>query len=159
MKIKYFYLTAGLILYMSARVKVKTKYDDMIRDISSEYGNNPHLVKAIIKIESNFNPNAHRLTEKEDSRGLGQINEPTAIALGVLNVERLFDPEYNIEIMNKLLINLKKRYSSTTDIIAAYNAGRVIKTQQGFYFNSVYVLNVYSRFLLYSINWSYNDRI
>lgn len=151
MKKKYFYLTAGFILYMTARVKVKTEYDDMISDISLVYGNNPHLVKAIIKIESDFNPKAHRKTTKEDSRGLGQINEPTAISLGVVNLDDLFRPEYNIEIINKLLIDLKKRFPGMTDIIAAYNAGRVIKTKQGYYVNSSYVLNVYSRFLAYSI--------
>ena len=123
----------------------------MINKISFSYGNNPHLVKAIIKVESNFDPNAHNKTEKENSRGLGQINEPTAIALGVLDLERLFESEYNIEIINELILDLKKRYTTSTDIIAAYNAGSVRKTKQGFYINSGYVLNVYSRFLAYSV--------
>ncbi|MBA7624764.1 Membrane-bound lytic murein transglycosylase C [subsurface metagenome] len=136
---------------MAARIKIKTKYDDLIKDISRKYGNNPQLIKALIKIESNFNPNAHRVTSKEDSRGLGQINKPTAIALGVINLNYLFDPAYNIDIMNRLLLDLKKRYTSTTDIIAAYNAGTVRKTKQGIYINSSYVLNVYSRFLAYSV--------
>jgi len=134
-----------------AKINIATSYDDMIRDISNAYGNNPHLVKAIIKVESGFNPNAHNLTSKEDSRGLGQINAPTAISLGVLDLNKLYDPEYNIRIMNKLIMDLKKRYTDTKDIIAAYNAGSVKVAESGSYINSTYVLNVYSRFLAYSI--------
>ena len=104
---------------MGARVKIRTKYDRLIKSISMDLNNNPHLVKAIIKVESGFNTLAHRVTSKEDSRGLGQINKPTAISLGVLDLEKLFEPAYNIGIMNMLLLDLKKRYSSTTDIIAA----------------------------------------
>lgn len=135
---------------MLARIKVSTNYDSLIKKISNDHGNNPHLVKAIIKIESNFNPSAHN-TRGEDSRGLGQINAPTAIALGIIDLDSLFKPEINIETMNILILDLKKRYQSTQDIIAAYNAGSVKKDKRGFYINTSYVLNVYSRFVAYSI--------
>jgi len=90
-------------------------------------------------------------TRGEDSRGLGQINAPTAIALGVTDLDSLFKPEINIETMNKLICDLKKRHQTTQDIIAAYNAGSVRQTKAGYYVNTAYVLNVYSRFLSYSI--------
>jgi len=133
----------------SAYITLKTSYDSIIESISRRYGNNPNLVKALIKIESNFNPKAHALTSKEDSRGLGQINRGTALLLE-RDPDKLFDPSYNIETINILLLDLKKRYTSIFDVVAAYNAGSVKKTAKGTYINSPYVINVYSRFLLYS---------
>jgi len=138
-------------VFVLGRSYVHTKYDKLIKEITERHGNNRHLVKAIIKVESNFRPEAHNLTPKEDSRGLGQINKNTAISLGYINLEELFDPETNIEAMNKLLLDIKKRYSGVLDIIATYNAGRVRKDKQGFYINSQYVFKVYSYFLSYSI--------
>jgi len=137
--------------FVLGRSYFHTKYDKLIKEITERHGNNWHLVKAIINVESDFRPAAHNLSTKEDSRGLGQINAPTAIALGYINLDDLFDPETNIEAMNKLLIDIKKRYSGTLDIIATYNAGRVRKDTQGFYINSQYVFKVYSYFLSYSI--------
>ena len=133
------------------RVIIHTKYDKLIKEISEKHGNNWHLVKAIIRVESDFRPEAHNLTAKEDSRGLGQINAPTAISLGYINLKALFDPGTNIEAMNKLLLDIKHRYSGVLDIIATYNAGSVRKTREGFYINSDYVFKVYSYFLSYSI--------
>lgn len=134
---------------MYARVKVQTSFDPLIKSISEKHGNNWHLVKAIIRAESSFNPKAHN-TRGEDSRGLGQINAGTAISLGVTDLDSLFDPEINIETMNLLLDDLQKRYDGTLDIISAYNAGRPLKSN-GWYDNSSYVLKVYSRFLAYSL--------
>jgi len=149
MKKQYYLL--GALVYMLVRVNVKTEYDDLIKQISHEHGNNPHLIKAIIKRESNFRPKAHN-TRGEDSRGLGQINAPTASALGVSDLDRLFDPAYNIEIMNKLMDDLKKRYDNILAIISAYNAGRPLMSEDtGKYLNSVYVFDVFSSYLAYSI--------
>lgn len=148
MKYEWPILAGSVAVLMS--VNVKTKFDDSIRTISGMHGNNWHLVKAIIKVESNFDPNAHRKTDTEDSRGLGQINAGTARALGVSDLNQLFDPEYNIEVMNRLLSDLRKRHSGL-DLISAYNAGRPIKDEKNQYINSPYVLNVYARFLAYSI--------
>jgi len=136
-------------VYMLARVSISTEFDSHIKIISESHGNSPALVKAIIKVESGFNPKAHN-TSGEDSRGLGQINADTARALGVDDLNTLFDPTMNIEVINRLLDDLKSRYDHILDIISAYNAGRPL-IKDGFYFNSQYVLKVYSRYLAYSI--------
>ncbi|MBA7494381.1 hypothetical protein ES702_04956 [subsurface metagenome] len=136
--------------YMMLKLKHETEYDPLIKQISNEHDNSPHLVKALIKIESNFNPKAHNLTKKEDSRGLGQVNVPTAKLHGVTDYSRLYEPELNIDVMNKIIDDLKTRYEDFTDIIAAYNAGRVI-TKDGKYINSEYVFKVYSYYLLYNV--------
>ena len=148
---KFEKITLIAVTFMFIRMNLKTSYDDLISEISHRYGNSPQLVKAIIKVESGFDPKAHRKTKHEDSRGLGQINANTARALGITKLDDLFIPEVNVETINKLLINLKKRNKSLPDIIAAYNAGSVKVDKSGKYINSSYVNNVYSRFLLYSV--------
>lgn len=144
--------TLGYVLLIMAigRISLKTKFDEQINRISGEHGNDPNLVKAIIKVESNFNPKAHRKTSREDSRGLGQINVPTAELLN-LNVNRLFDPQYNILAINLLIIDLKKRFPSTQDLVAAYNAGSVKRRKDGTYINNSYVINVMARYAIYSL--------
>ena len=132
-----------------AHVSIKTQYDNIIKSVSLSYKNNPNLVKALIKVESNFRADAHRCDSREDSRGLGQINRPTALALE-RDPDQLFNPLYNIETMNLLINDLKRRYGRMSDIIAAYNAGSVKKKADGRYINNAYVINVYSRFLFYS---------
>jgi len=144
-------LLAGAAILLT-RIKFKTDYDDLIQTISRDYGNDPYLVKALIRVESNFKPRSHN-KKGEDSRGLGQINAPTAKALGVLDLNALFKPEYNILIMNKLICDLKTRFSSVMDIISAYNAGRVRLDPNNMdtYYNSEYTLKVYSYYLAYKI--------
>ena len=143
-------ILAGLT-FMLIRINLQTSYDDLIFSISQKHDNNPHLVKAIIFVESRFKPGAHRQTAKEDSRGLGQINKNLAHSLGVKNLNDLYDPAFNIEIMNKAIDDHKTRLDSIFDIIAAYNAGSIRMKKSGFYINETYVKKVYSRFLLYSI--------
>ena len=140
-----------MVFYIYCRINVKTDYDKIIKNISENYNNNPNLIKAIIRVESNFNPKAHNLTTREDSRGLMQINKNTAFSLGVNDLNKLFEPEYNLSIGNKLIVDLEKRYDNILDIICAYNAGKVIKTKYGQYRNSRYVFEVYSYYLAYSI--------
>ena len=143
------YLVLGLMAV--GKITLATRFDGDIERISREYGNDPNLVKALIKIESNFNPDAHRSDSREDSRGLGQINAPTARALG-RSPERCFEPVYNIETMNLLLIDIKIRFTELQDIIATYNAGTVRKNADGVYKNNSYVVNVLARFWLYKLS-------
>jgi soluble lytic murein transglycosylase-like protein len=145
------WMGVGFLTFMIARMNLKSEYDELITSISARYGNSPALVKAIIKQESGFNPLAHN-TKGEDSRGLGQINAPTAQGLGVTDLNKLFRPDYNIEIMNKLLVELRGRYNGiTSDMIAAYNAGKVRLDDSGKYRNSIYVEKVFSNYLLYTL--------
>lgn len=150
MKRSFEFFILGAALYILARINLKTDYDDLIRDISVKHGNNPALVKAIIRKESGFNPNAHA-TKGEDSRGLGQINAATARVLGVTDLNKLYDPAYNVEILNSVLDDLKTRHTSIFDLIAAYNAGKPKFDAAGNYINSLYVADVFSWFLGYSV--------
>ena len=104
------------------------------------------LVEAIIEQESNFNPKAFN-PEKTGSYGLMQVQCDTARRLGMKgNCSQLFDSYNNMYYGLQLLLHLEKRYSLITDIVAAYNAGRVIKNN-GQYINELYVKSVMGKYL------------
>lgn len=141
------------LVFLGLRMQYKTDYDKMIFDISRKYKVNGNLVKAIIKVESNFNPSVQAINEKENSRGLMQINQPTALGLGLTEdrLHTLFNPETNINYGCLLLFQLKNRYKKLKDVIASYNYGSVKKTNNK-YINQNYVNKVYNNYLLYTIS-------
>ena len=90
---------------------------------SAENGLNNALVYAVIKTESNFNPQA---VSQKGAKGLMQITESTAKYIAKLkNVDKydLFDENTNIEFGCFYLAYLSERFSSTDLAIVAYNAG------------------------------------
>ncbi len=90
---------------------------ETIERISKEQGIDPKLVKAIVKAESNFKPNA---VSPKGAMGLMQLMPKTAEALGV---EEPFNPEENITGGVTYLKSLFQEFKDPTKAIAAYNAG------------------------------------
>ncbi|MCZ8343358.1 MAG: lytic transglycosylase domain-containing protein [Leptospira sp.] len=90
---------------------------ETIERISKEQGIDPKLVKAIVKAESNFKPNA---VSPKGAMGLMQLMPKTAEALGV---EEPFNPEENISGGVTYLKSLFQEFKDPTKAIAAYNAG------------------------------------
>jgi soluble lytic murein transglycosylase-like protein len=93
-------------------------YDRIIKDASELYGIKPSLIKAVIKTESNFNPNA---VSKKGACGLMQLIPSTAERFGVGDI---FDPRSNIYGGTKYLNYLMDFFKGDLSLVlAAYNAG------------------------------------
>ncbi|MBP7527706.1 MAG: transglycosylase SLT domain-containing protein [Syntrophorhabdaceae bacterium] len=106
------------IKYVVARVFNNTAYDGIIERHAQTHGIDPSLIKAVMKAESNFNPNA---MSHKGAQGLMQLMPDTA---RLMKVENPFDPEDNIRGGTKYLKYLGDTFGGNLDLVlAAYNAG------------------------------------
>ncbi len=97
-----------------------TEYDNYIRAAARKHGVDPALVKAVIQVESNFNPSA---VSSAGARGLMQLMPGTAARYD-LGMSDLFIPKMNIDAGVQHLAYLKTLFPNNTDfVLAAYNAG------------------------------------
>jgi len=96
----------------------RTEIDGMVAGSASQFEVDPDLVKAIIKVESGFNTNAH---SGKGARGLMQLIPETARRFGVKNA---FNPVQNIAGGVAYLKHLLTLFSGNVPLsVAAYNAG------------------------------------
>jgi soluble lytic murein transglycosylase-like protein len=96
----------------------RSNYDAYIDRYAAQYGVDPVFVRAVIQVESDFNP---RCVSNKGARGLMQLMPENAREYGVRNV---FDPEDNIRGGVHNLADLLRRYSGDLHrVLAAYNAG------------------------------------
>jgi soluble lytic murein transglycosylase len=94
------------------------QYADLIQRIASEYSVDPALVRAIIRVESNFQPAA---VSRKGAQGLMQLMPATADRFAVANA---FDPAENIRGGVRYLRTLLDMFpGQLTLALAAYNAG------------------------------------
>jgi len=101
------------------RVNTK-KYDDIIKKAHKKYGVEFSLIKAVIHVESDFNPKA---VSKKGAKGLMQIMPGNFKTLSVKNP---FNPSQNIMGGTLYLQRLLIRYEYKLPLVlAAYNAGPV----------------------------------
>jgi soluble lytic murein transglycosylase-like protein len=92
-------------------------FESMITAAAARHGLSEDLVKAVIKVESNFNA---RAVSSAGAKGLMQLMDGTASGLGVVNS---FDPVQNIEGGVLYLRRMLDRFGTLPLALAAYNAG------------------------------------
>lgn len=97
--------------------KYSDKFDQHINSTARWYGIDPLLIKAMIKVESNFNPDA---VSPKGAMGIMQLMPATAERVGVADP---FNPVENIEGGVKYFNKLMNMFSDVTLAIAGYNSG------------------------------------
>ena len=127
-------LLLGIMLFKIIRVQDEvlkliypTKYSEFVEKYSEENGLDKYLVYAIIKAESNFDPD---IESKAGAIGLMQLMEETAVERSNIIDEQtiktydLYDPETNIRLGTSYFSYLLGIFDDNTVLaITAYNAG------------------------------------
>lgn len=103
----------------------KLEYTEYVKKYANEYNVDEYLIYAIIKAESNFEPNAE---SHRGAKGLMQLMYSTAedIAKRInvnLNEDNILEPDININLGTKYISMLIQKYNNTNLALAAYNAG------------------------------------
>lgn len=102
----------------SARAEALALYLPYIEDAALRHGVDAELIKAIIRVESNYDPLA---VSVKGCKGLMQLHPDTARRFGVTDI---FDPAQNIEGGVKYLKFLIDYFKNDmSKVLAGYNAG------------------------------------
>ncbi|MDW7652308.1 MAG: lytic transglycosylase domain-containing protein [Bacillota bacterium] len=103
-------------------------YREIIEENAAEYGVDPLLVAAVIRVESKYDPDA---VSPRGALGLMQLMPATAewiapqVGIDTLTEEMLLDPKVNIKLGTWYLANLSEEFSANLDVVlASYNGGR-----------------------------------
>ncbi len=123
-------LIIGLLLVtkeVALRITYPKKYEEYVDKYATENELDPLLIYAVIKAESNFNPN---VVSSSKAIGLMQLLEATAkeqaekVGETIQSAADLYDPETNIKLGCAYFAELLQLYNGNLALaMAAYNAG------------------------------------
>jgi len=126
----------------------RDRFDDLIREAAEAYDVPFSFIKAVIRVESDFQPEA---ISSAGAMGLMQLMPATAEELKVTDP---FDPRQNVFGGTKLLRRLIDRYDGDINLIlSAYNAGGgAVARYDGIPYRKTrqYVASVYRWYQVYS---------
>ena len=122
-------------------------FDDIIAEASDAYGIPFEFIKAVIRVESAFDPHA---ISHAGAQGLMQLMPATADSL---NCDDPFDPRENVMAGTQFLSVLSNRYNGDINLtLAAYNAGSgTVSRYDGIPYEATrrYIERVYQYYLEY----------
>ncbi len=117
--------TKSLLDY--GRYEYSAEYDHLIRHAAAKYNLDPNLIKAMIKVESNFYAEA---VSPKGAQGLMQLMPPTALRMGVINA---FNTRDNIMGGSKYFRFLLDLFDENKTLaVAGYNAGENAVIKYGY---------------------------
>ncbi len=97
---------------------ISSKYDGLIETLAEKHGVDPRLIKCIIRVESDFNPEA---VSPAGAMGLMQLMKETA---DLYNLTDPFDPEKNIDAGIRHFKSLQNYFKNDIPLsLGAYHAG------------------------------------
>jgi soluble lytic murein transglycosylase-like protein len=100
--------------------------DTIVQQAATRHSVDPNLVRAIVQVESNFNPQA---VSRKGAIGLMQLMPRTAKSL---NVSNPYDPAQNVDAGVRHFKELLDSYGGDLQLsLAAYNAGQTAVHRSG----------------------------
>jgi soluble lytic murein transglycosylase-like protein len=104
----------------------RQQYGAVVEQTAVRFGIDPALLRAVISVESGYDPNA---ISRRGAGGLMQLMPETAKRYGVTNV---FDPVDNVRGGARYLAELLKTFENDLQLaLAAYNAGEAAVLKYG----------------------------
>jgi soluble lytic murein transglycosylase-like protein len=101
----------------ASAVPLERRLHSAVADHAARHALDPDLVRAVIRVESGWNP---RAVSRKGAMGLMQLMPATAAEYGVADP---FNPDENIRAGVAYLRSLIDRFGKTELALAAYNAG------------------------------------